>query len=121
MSDRIAEWVSNADSRALPGLFAALSIRPTRTVTWLRASGKAFVDPANGRFPSAAQLEETAGWVTQQSRLRMAMVGGLAGLGGLASIPPEAVATVVAAIRLAQRLAAVYGFDPATDRGQMAV
>jgi hypothetical protein len=120
LRDRIADWLSAADARTLPGLYAAVSIRPTRTAAWLRGAGKPFVDGAESS-PSEYDLELTAQWVTQQSRLRMALVGGLAGLGGMVTIPPEAVASMVAAIRLAQRLAVVYGFDPATDRGEMAV
>ncbi len=120
LRDRIADWLSAADARTMPGLYAAVSIRPVRTAAWLRGAGKPFVDGA-GLVPSEYDLEQTAQWVTQQSRLRMAMIGGLAGLGGMVTIPPEAVASMVAAIRLAQRLAVVYGFDPATDRGEMAV
>lgn len=120
LRDRITDWFVAADARTLPGLYAAVSIRPVRTAAWLRGSGKPFVD-GNNPVPSEYDLEQTAAWVTQQSRLRMALVGGLAGLGGMATIPPEAVAAIVSAIRLAQRLAVVYGFDPATDRGEMAV
>ena len=36
-------------------------------------------------------------------------------------MPPEALAQVVTVLRLAQRLAVVYGFDPDDDRGQVAV
>ena len=120
LRDRIADWLHAADARTLPGLYAAVSIRPTRTAAWLRGAGKPFIDGVQVS-PSEYDLEQTSHWVTQQSRLRIALVGGLAGLGGMVTIPPEAVASMVAAIRLAQRLAVVYGFDPATDRGEMAV
>jgi len=120
LRESIKEWLSTADARALPGLYQAVSIRPQRTVAWLRAAGKPFVD-GQGPRPDPLTLEQTAAWVVQQSRLRMALVGGLAGLGGLATIPPETVASMVAAVRLAQKLAVVYGFDPQTDRGEMAV
>ncbi|MEM6926847.1 MAG: hypothetical protein AAF602_07975, partial [Myxococcota bacterium] len=46
---------------------------------------------------------------------------GFAGLVGAMSLPPEVVIATVAALRLAQRLCVVYGFDPHTDRGRMAL
>jgi hypothetical protein len=48
-------------------------------------------------------------------------MGGAAGIAGAPSMPPEAVATGILVLRMAQRLCVVYGFDPATDRGQMAL
>ena len=120
LTDHLRAWLTTADARALPGVYRAVSIRPTRTAAWLRAAGKPFVDGTAQR-PDAIALEQTAEWVVQQSRVRMALVGGLAGLGGVATIPPETAASIIAAVRLAQRLAVVYGFDPNTDRGEMAV
>ena len=36
-------------------------------------------------------------------------------------MPPEVVASMVATLRLGQRLCIIYGFDPHEDRGQMAL
>lgn len=121
LSDRLTSWLSAADRQTLPGLYSAVSVNPERVQRWLRGAGKPFVDPEAEARPDAWTLEQTAAWVTQQSRLRMTVLGGLAGLGGALGIPPEAAATMASGLRLAQRLAVVYGFDPRTDTGQMAV
>jgi len=106
---------------SLPGaMYAAVSVNPDRVRSWLRAAGRPFIERGT-EVPAPEQLLETGRWVIGQSRFRLALVGGLAGLWGAASVPPEALASTIALLRLAQRLAVVFGFDPTSDRGEMAV
>ncbi|MBW1878978.1 MAG: hypothetical protein JRJ84_11490 [Deltaproteobacteria bacterium] len=106
---------------SLPGaLYAAVSVTPERVRRWLRAAERPFIVHGS-EAPEPDQLLDTGRWVIEQSRFKLTLVGGLAGLGGAASVPPEALASTIALLRLAQRLAIVFGFDPTTDRGEMAV
>jgi len=117
----LAEVLGEVDAALLGRVHLAVSVDTERVRRWLRAADKPFVDPAGCELPEAGRLRETGAWVVEQSRLKLAVVGGLAGFGGAASVPPEALASTIASLRLAQRLAIVYGFDPASDRGEMAV
>jgi len=90
---------------SLPGaLYASVSVNPERVRWWLRAAGRPFIE-RGAEVPKPEQLLETGRWVIGQSRFRVALVGGLAGLWGAASVPPEALASTIALLRLAQRLA----------------
>lgn len=121
----LREWIAalgrRVDARLPAALHAAVSVDAGRVRRWLRAADRPFVDPEGGEVPGPAELERTARWVIQQKQAKLALVGGLAGLAGAVSVPPETLADTVGLLRLAQRLAVVYGFDPATDRGTMAV
>jgi hypothetical protein len=116
----MGELVGQVDASLLGALYAAVSVPPGRVRRWLRAAEHPFVEPG-ARVPEPDQLLGTGRWVIEQSRFKLSLVGGLAGLGGAASVPPEALASTIALLRLAQRLAIVFGFDPTTDRGEMAV
>lgn len=107
------------DEDLLPSLYAAASV-PTATVRQgLREAGLAFLDPETGSYPGREELELTVGRVIRQSRTRATALGTVAGLGGMAAVPPELAAFLVHTLRLAQRLAVVYGFDPETDAGKL--
>lgn len=120
LKDVIADLVHHADERMLAGWYRAVSIRPERVRHQLRSSGHVWLDPSTGTA-NLNELDRAANWVISQSRFGATAIGGIAGLGGVASVPPEVLAQFVAALRMAQRLAVVYGFDPTTDRGRMAL
>lgn len=117
----LGEVLGEVDAALLGRVHVAVSVDTEHVRRWLRGAGKAFVDPSDSEVPDGDRLRQTALWVVEQSRLKLTVVGGLAGFGGAASVPPEALASTIASLRLAQRLAVVYGFDPASDRGEMAV
>lgn len=119
--DLLLEMFQRVDDQLVAGWYRALSVPTDRVRRHLRAAHRPFVDPDGGELPALDDLDRTAAWLIEQTSARATAIGGVAGLAGLASVPPEAAATVVAIVRLAQRLAVVYGFDPETDRGQMAL
>lgn len=119
--DIVAGIVDRADQRLVGQVVAAVSVDTIALRERLRSSNRPFLDPEARERPSLAEVEYTAMHLVKQSRVRVGAFGGVASLGGLVSVPPEAAATGVAGLRLAQRLAVVYGFDPETDRGEMAV
>lgn len=119
--ETLRDVVAQVDATLLPGLYAAVSVDPDRERARLRAARRPFVEPGAGDRPTREEVGRTAGWVIDQARGRVAVLGGIAGIGGAVTVPPEAALQAVAALRLAQRLALVHGLDPRTDRGEMAV
>jgi len=123
--DIVGEAVTDAahklDSGSIRALYAAVSVPVDRERARLRRARRPFVDPAADAVPEPGAVARTARRIIDQSMFKASAVGGAAGLGGLATVPPEVVATLVAVVRLGQRLAIIYGFDPDTDRGQMAL
>ena len=118
--DAMSDVLERVDQKLLGQLVAAVSVDVEALRRRLRESGRPFCDPEAPR-PNLREVDLTAQHVVRQSRVRLGLFGGMASLAGALSVPPEVAATGVAALRLAQRLAVVYGFDPDTDRGEMAV
>ena len=115
----VVELLRQADHQMVAQWVRAISVSPERVRRQLRAEGRVFVD---GHSPvELTEVDRTAAWCVSQARANGRVLGGVAGLGGLASIPPEALTQIVATIRLGQRLCLIYGFDPQTDRGRMAL
>lgn len=119
------EWlrdtVRTADAAALPALYAAVSVPADTTRAWLRDRGLPFLDPALGTVgqPRLADVDRTADHVIAQSQARAAGVGAVGGVAGWLALAPEVAAWVLGSLRMAQRLAVVYGFDPSSDRGHV--
>src|SRR5688572_24318944 len=107
------------DEDLLPALYAAASIPTADVRSWLRESGIPHVDPNSGATATAAELDEAARLVVEQTRDRATILGVASGLVGAVAVPPEVLASVVQTLRLAQRLAVLYGFDPETDAGKV--
>jgi hypothetical protein len=119
---RVSDVVDRADAALVAGWYHAVSIDPERFRAFLRFRRLPFIENQQmAHMPSLAEVDTTAEIVIERAGRVLGVVGGAAGLGGAATVPPEFVATVVAGLRLAQRLCVVYGFDPASDRGQMAL
>lgn len=120
----LGEWLVDAwermDTRLPAGLYVAVSVPTDRFREDLRRRRKPFVDP-DADVPAGPEVDFTARWVIAQTGLTSASVAGLASTVGALSVPPEAVAQTLAVVRLAQRLAIVYGFDPETERGALVV
>jgi hypothetical protein len=120
----LGEWLVDAwermDTRLPAGLYVAVSVPTARFREDLRRRHKPFVDP-DAEAPPGPEVDYTARWVISQTGLTSASVAGLASTVGALSVPPEAVAQTLAVVRLAQRLAIVYGFDPETERGALVV
>jgi hypothetical protein len=120
----LAEWLVDAwermDTRLPAGLYVAVSVPTEKYRADLRRRGRVFVDPGVADV-APADVDFTARWVIQQTGLTSAGVAGFAATVGAISVPPEAVAQTLAVVRLAQRLAIVYGFDPETERGALLV
>lgn len=111
--------VRRADSELLPGLYATVSVPTADIRAELRAANVAHVDPSTGLTATAEDLEAAALALAQRARQQATFLGLASGLGGALALPPELVATAVQTLRLAQRMAVLYGFDPDTDAGRL--
>lgn len=115
----LSDLFDHADARLAEAATRAIAVPTARTRAQLRIADRPFCDPEQPHPPALWELDSTATWVVDQARFQATALGGLAGLGGAASVPPEILAQAVSTVRLGQRLAVVYGFDPQTDRGRM--
>ncbi len=107
------------DAELIPSLYAAASVPTAQVHDELRAGGYAFVDEVAGVVPEADELARTVAFLARQSTRQATALGVVSGAAGLFALAPEVVAGGVATLRLAQRLAVVYGFDPETDAGRV--
>jgi hypothetical protein len=119
--ERLGDGLRQVDASLVAAVHAGISVDADKVRSWLRGAQRPFVDPDHKALPSSHELERTAHWVIEQSRFKLALLGGVAGVAGAVSVPPEALASTLASLRLAQRLSIVYGFDPNSDRGERAV
>lgn len=115
----LASLGDRLDEDLLPAVYAAASVPTAEVRAWLRTEGMAFMDAETGEFPSEIELTESAARVVAHTRDRATAMGFASGLMGAAAIPPEVLGTVIQSLRLAQRLAVVYGFDPESEAGKL--
>ena len=120
LRDVLQELAERMDQRLPAGLYVAVSVPTGAYRERLRRQRRVFVDPAVAEV-AMHDVDATAAWLVRQASLTSASVGGFASFAGAATVPPEAVAQAIAVLRLAQRLAIVYGFDPETSTGELAV
>lgn len=117
----VTDVLERADATLVAGWYHAVSVQPERIRAWLRLRGLPFVDPSLPEPPVIVEVDRTADLLIERASYVFGAIGGAAGIVGAATVPPEWVATNVGVLRLAQRLSVVYGFDPTTDRGEMAM
>lgn len=113
--------IDRADVGLLPAVYRRLSVKPRRERARLRLLGRPFVDPELRVHPPLPALDETGRWVVDQGSSSATMLAGTAAMAGLMSMPPEALGHAVGWVRMAQRIGLVYGFEPGTRRGELAV
>lgn len=121
VGDAVSDAAHNLDAGSVRALYAAVSVPVEQERVRLRRARRAFVDPAAQTPVEPAAVGRTAQRVIDQASVKASAMGGAAGFGGVATVPPEILGMLVAIVRMGQRLAIVYGFDPDTDRGQMAL
>ncbi|MDP2316081.1 MAG: EcsC family protein [Pseudomonadota bacterium] len=107
------------DEDLLPAIYTAASVPTADVRGWMRETGVPFLDAEAGSYPVLGELDEAARRIVAQSRDRATAFGVASGFVGAVAIPPEVLATIVSTLRLAQRLAVVYGFDPEQDAGRI--
>ncbi len=112
VSDRV-------DVGTLPAIYAAVSVSTPQIREELRVAGLPWLDAEAGLEPQIAELDAAAALLVKQARTQATALGAASGVMGAAGVPPEMLGHVVSVLRLGQRLAVLYGFDPDTDAGRV--
>lgn len=120
LSELGGEVVRRLDDESLRVLFAGISVRAEAVQRRLARSNLAWVG-REGVAPTPWELQRAAEAVVGWTRATASFVGGVAGLGGALGVPPEAALWIAAVVRMAQRIGVVYGFDPESERGRVAL
>ncbi len=108
------------DRGALPTLVRVLAQRPEHLRAQMDRAAVAYVGRP-GPPPTDEELDQAVAFWVRRTRSAGAWIGGVAGLPGLLGVAPESVAQLALLVRLAQRLAVVFGLDPQTDGGRLRV
>ena len=117
----LRDLTGRLDEDLPPYVVRSMSVDVEAFQSTLRASGDVFIDRTLNQYPSLSALEKTAAFAIRSSSRKASLVGAASGIAGFFGVPPEAAARLVQSVRLAQRLAIIYGHDPRTDRGAMHV
>jgi hypothetical protein len=107
------------DEDLIPGLYTVASLSTTAVQREFREAELPFCDPVQGIFPPEEELEAAADAVVHRAVNRASLRGALGGMGGALAIPPEVALALVQTMRMAQRLAVLYGIELETDRGRL--
>ncbi|MBA2321197.1 MAG: hypothetical protein H0V89_08575, partial [Deltaproteobacteria bacterium] len=116
----LTEMFDHADRRLLAGGYSGMSVGTSEVRQQLDALKWPYVHP-DRPAPAPHEVDHTAKRVIAAARSRSGWMAAVAGLAGGWAMPPEVLATAVATLRLAQRLAVVHGLDPESDQGRMAL
>lgn len=100
-------------------LYDAVSVSTDEVRRELAGEGIPFVDPLTGTWPELEELDEGAARLASDARGVAAAIAAAGALAGIAGVPPELLASFVHSLRMGQRMAVIYGFDPASDKGQI--
>lgn len=119
LQDLFQGLADRLDDGLLPALYEAASLSPDQVRRQLQDRGLAYADARAGQHPRPAELEESARRLIRGSARFASLRGAVGAFGGMGSLPPETVAALVQTLRLAQRLAVVYGHDLETDAGRL--
>ena len=107
------------DEDLLPGLYGVTTLTTADVQHEFTTNELPFCDPVNNIFPPEEELEATADAIVHRAVNRASVRGAIGGMGGAFAIPPEVVLALLQTMRLAQRLAVLYGIELETDRGKL--
>lgn len=99
----------------------SLAVDPRQFRASLTEQSLAFRDPAAGYKPDLDALDRTAEHLIKRATRAATVSGAVSGMAGMAGVPPEIAWRLVQLLRLAQRLAIVYGTDPTRDKGRLLI
>lgn len=114
-----ASLADRVDAELLPALYERASLPTAEIRRELQQGGVAYWDPETGQTPDPGELEAAARAVTKEAVRNAVAVGVVSGFAGAIAVPPEVATQLVGSLRLAQRFAVIYGFDPEKDSGKV--
>ena len=117
--DTVGALRERIDSGLLPALYNVASIETAAIREAMDSGSRPYRMQSTDDAPALEVLDASADWWIRRSTRRASVRGLVGGSLGAFSLPPEVLASLVASLRLAQRLAVTFGFDPETDRGRV--
>ena len=99
------------ESELVPAVYATLSVPTEQIQRELKQGGHL------GDRPTPADRDQAADALIAGAARTATALGAVGGLGGAAALAPEILGQLIGSLRLAQRLATVYGFDPHAENG----
>lgn len=120
MRPEVHDIFERLDVDTLAWLQRLASVSPPREQQRLRAAGRPYLSPSTP-CPSQQELDATARWVVRRAVRRRRLTSRVVGLVGAPGVPSDVLSRALGLLRMAQRLAIVYGFDLTTDHGHVAL
>ena len=117
--DTLGALRERIDSGLLPAVYSVASLETSAIRAAMDEADRPYRLQMTDDVPSLEALDDSAVWWIRRSTRRATVTGFAGGSLGAFSLPPEVLASLVASLRLAQRLAVTFGFDPETDRGSV--
>lgn len=115
----LANLSERLDEDLLPTLYQVASLSTERVRQDLKTAGLVWHDPDAEQIPTEEELNHSAEVLITRSLRTASLRGAIGGAGGALAIPPEILVSLAQTLRLAQRLAVLYGFALETDRGRL--
>lgn len=119
LKDGAVDLGERLDGEVLPALYKIASLPAEVVRAELRSEGLDHWDPESGNQPTRSSMERSSELLVRRAT-RLAGVRGAAGaFGGLMTLAPELGLALVQSLRLAQRIAAVWGHDTDSEGGRL--
>ena len=109
------------DEDLLATLYRSAGLPTAEIRAELAAAGLVWADPGRGADPTLEELEAVQERIITVAVREATLRAGVGAALGLLALPPEMSVALVQSLRLAQRLAVLYGHDPETDAGALMV
>ncbi len=119
LAELLRDLTGRLDEDLPPFVVRSMSVDVEAFQSMLRERGDDFIDREAGHVPPLSALEDTAVSTIRRASRKASVLGAASGVAGFFGVPPEVAARLIQSVRLAQRLAIIYGHDPRTDRGAM--
>ena len=117
LTELLQELGMRLDEDLPPWALKSISVDPAEFTQHLESQGLAYVNPKRLNQPNQTEVTQTAEIFIHKAVVRAGIGGAMSGVAGWAGVPPEVAARVIQSLRLAQRLAIIYGHNPHSDRG----
>jgi len=121
LANLIRDFTGRIDEDLPPYMVRSMSVDVEEFRLRLASLGHAYVRTDAPTRPDLNDLNRSANATIKRYARKASVVGAAGGVAGYLGVPPEVAARLVQSVRLAQRLAIIYGHDPTTDKGGMHV
>lgn len=119
LKDGAVDLGEKLDSEVLPALYNAASLKGEVIRAELRSQGLDHWDPGSDNLPTRSAMERTCELLVRRASRLAGLRGAAGSFGGFLTLAPDMGLALVQTLRLAQRLAVVWGHDPDSEPGRL--